>query len=55
MAQERILVVEDEPKISRVLKDYLEQSNFSVALLDRGDKVVATVKAHPPAPVLFDQ
>ena len=54
MAQERILVVEDEPKIAGVLKDYLEQSDFSVACLDRGDEVIAAVKSHPPALMLLD-
>lgn len=54
MAQEHILIVEDEPKISGVLKDYLEQSNYSVTILDRGDTVVATIKAHPPALMLLD-
>jgi two-component system response regulator BaeR len=54
MAKERILIVEDEPKISGVLKDYLEQSNYSVTILDRGDTVVAAIKTHPPALMLLD-
>lgn len=54
MTGERILIVEDEPKIARMLKDYLEQSNFAVDHLDRGDKVVAEIKLHPPSLVLLD-
>jgi two-component system response regulator BaeR len=54
MTGERILVVEDEPKIAAMLKDYLEQSGFTVDCLDRGDKVVATIRSHSPALVLLD-
>ena len=54
MARERILIVEDEPKIAHMLKDYLAQSDFSVDLLDRGDRVAEGIKARPPALVLLD-
>jgi two-component system response regulator BaeR len=54
MAREHILVVEDEPKIAGVLRDYLEQSNYTVACLERGDQVVDAIKAHPPALMLLD-
>ena len=44
MNQERILVVEDEPKIAELHRDYLEQSGFQVRILERGDEVVSRIK-----------
>ena len=54
MAAKRILVVEDEPKQARLLKDYLEQEGYEVALLERGDLVVPKVRTEPPDAVLLD-
>jgi len=50
----RILVVEDDPKITRLLKAYLEQEGFTVTTLNRGDTVVHDVRAHPPDLMLLD-
>ncbi len=54
MAKEHIFVVEDEPKISELLRDYLIQEQFTVTCLDRGDEVVARVKKEQPALILLD-
>lgn len=54
MANERIFVVEDEPKISELLRDYLIQEGFTVTCLDRGDEVVSRVKREQPALILLD-
>ncbi|MDJ0829915.1 MAG: response regulator [Desulfobacterales bacterium] len=54
MAKEHIFVVEDEPKISELLRDYLFQEKFTVTCLDRGDEVVARVKKEQPALILLD-
>ncbi|UCF94749.1 MAG: response regulator, partial [Desulfobacterales bacterium] len=54
MAHEHILIVEDEPKIAELLRDYLQEAGFKVSCLDRGDQVVAIVKKQPPALMLLD-
>ncbi|MCP4664128.1 MAG: response regulator [bacterium] len=51
---EHILIVEDEEKIARVLKDYLERAGYSVRCLESGDGVVAAVRTDPPALILLD-
>lgn len=54
MASEHIFVVEDEIKISELLRDYLAQEGFTVTCLDRGDEVVTKVKKEQPALILLD-
>lgn len=49
-----ILVVEDEPKLSALLQDYLQASGYSVAILDNGNLVADYVQRHRPALVLLD-
>ena len=51
---ERILIVEDEPKIAELLRDYLLQDGYDVDLLDRGDTVEAWVRDHCADLVLLD-
>jgi two-component system, OmpR family, response regulator BaeR len=51
---ERILVVEDEPKLAGLLRDYLVQEGFEVSVLHRGDEVEPWVQAHPVDLVLLD-
>jgi two-component system response regulator BaeR len=51
---ERILIVEDENKIARVLQDYLAQSGFEVHHLTRGDEVEPWLEGHPVDLVLLD-
>ncbi|MGI9569847.1 MAG: response regulator [Desulfobulbia bacterium] len=54
MANEHIFVVEDEVKISELLRDYLVQEGFTVTCLERGDEVVSKVKKEQPALILLD-
>ncbi len=54
MLGNHILVVEDEPEIARILRDYLASEGFSVSILNRGDKVVSFVKGQQPIMVLLD-
>jgi two-component system response regulator BaeR len=54
MAGERILVVEDEPKLAALLRDYLIHEGYAPELHARGDGVVAAVRAAEPALVLLD-
>ena len=54
MKQERILVVEDEQKITELHRDYLEQSGFQVNILGRGDEVVIRIQKEPTDLILLD-
>lgn len=54
MAGREILIVEDEPKIVEILKDYLLGAGFRVSSLDRGDEVIPQVKRNPPSLILLD-
>ncbi len=49
-----ILVVEDEPKLAALLRDYLVASGYNVAVLDDGLQATAWIQAHAPAAVLLD-
>ena len=51
---ERILIVEDEDKIARVLQDYLVQSGFTTHHLSRGDEVEAWMRDNGADLVLLD-
>jgi two-component system response regulator BaeR len=51
---ERILIVEDEEKLAALLRDYLAQDGFEVAMLHRGDQVEDWVRAHGTDLVLLD-
>jgi two-component system, OmpR family, response regulator BaeR len=54
MSNQQILIVEDEVKISQVLRDYLTQAGYAVICLKRGDEVLPHVKKQPPALILLD-
>jgi two-component system response regulator BaeR len=49
-----ILVVEDEIKITEILKDYLVSAGYRVSCLDRGDLVLSHVKQNHPSLILLD-
>src|SRR6188474_352365 len=51
---DRILIVEDEEKLAGLLRDYLVQDGFDVAVLHRGDQVEDWVRTHPTDLVLLD-
>jgi two-component system response regulator BaeR len=51
---ERILIVEDEVKLAGLLRDYLAQEGFDVAMLHRGDEVEDWVRAHETDLILLD-
>ena len=51
---DRILIVEDEEKLAQLLRDYLVQEGYEVAILGRGDEVEAWVRAHPTDLILLD-
>jgi two-component system response regulator BaeR len=55
MSEQRILIVEDEPKIAGLLADYLQaMGGYRTDVLTRGDAVLAQVRAAPPDLVLLD-
>lgn len=51
---QRILIVEDEPKLARLLADYLAHAGFITECLDNGLQVIPWVQAHSPALILLD-
>lgn len=54
MAGEHILIVEDEPDIASILRDYLVREGYQVTLMDRGEKVIAFVKNENVSMLLLD-
>lgn len=50
----KILIIEDDEKIAHVLKEYLQNSNYQVLVLYRGNKVVKSIQTNPPDLVLLD-
>ena len=49
-----MLIVEDEPKLSALLTDYLRAENFDTRVIDDGRDVIASVRANPPSLILLD-
>lgn len=54
MAKEQILVVEDEIKIARIVKDYLENAGYQVTVLSHGDEVLPQVQKSMPDLIVLD-
>jgi len=50
----RILIVEDDRKIARVVKVYLEGEGFRVALAERGKDALELASKEPPSLVILD-
>ena len=50
----RVLVVEDEEKIRRLLRDILETQGHEVLVAEDGERALATAFAEPPDVVLLD-
>jgi two-component system, OmpR family, response regulator BaeR len=50
----KILIVDDDKKITKLLKDYLEQENFDVSILYSGETVVSYVRTTPIDTILLD-
>ena len=53
-AASHVLVVEDEPKIAALLRDYLVASAYRVSVLEQGDGAIEWIRAHAPDIVLLD-
>jgi two-component system, OmpR family, alkaline phosphatase synthesis response regulator PhoP len=50
----KILVVDDEPKIVQIARDYLERAGFSVLAAHDGAAAVATARAEKPDLIVLD-
>jgi DNA-binding response OmpR family regulator len=50
----KILVVDDELKIARLVKDYLSEAGFDVALASTGPAAVASARSQRPDLVILD-
>ena len=49
-----ILIIEDEPAIARLIRDYLERAGFSTIAASDGDLGLARAKAEKPDLILLD-
>jgi two-component system response regulator BaeR len=54
MSEQRIMVVEDETKLAKLLEDYLHIAGYTTEWLDNGLQVVPRLRAAPPALILLD-
>ena len=51
---QHILIVEDEPKIAALLRDYLVNGGYEVTVIDNGASAADWVREHAPDAVLLD-
>ncbi|UYO73473.1 response regulator [Halomonas qinghailakensis] len=49
-----LLIVEDEPKIARLMADYLENNNFTPTIIANGNDVIPWLTQQLPALILLD-
>ena len=54
MSRKEVIIVEDEPNIAQLLKDYLENDGFEVTLFEDGLGVVEKVRSDPPVFLILD-
>ncbi|HMR64667.1 MAG TPA: response regulator, partial [Anaerolineae bacterium] len=54
MTKQRILVVDDDPSIARVLRTYLEQAGFEVLVAYEGGTALHTLRREKPALLILD-
>lgn len=49
-----ILIVEDEPKLAALMRDYLTAAGYATLCVDNGLQVIPAVRAHDPRLILLD-
>lgn len=49
-----LLIVEDQPKLAKLLQEYLEQADYDTHILDNGLDVLPWVRKHSPSLILLD-
>ncbi len=52
--QELILVVDDEPKVARLARDYLEKNGFRVYTVGDGPSALAAARRERPDLIVLD-
>ena len=50
----RILIVEDEPALANVIKDYLKNELFDVEICTEGDKAIEVFNKYRPSLLILD-
>ena len=51
---ETILIIEDEPKVARLARDYLEKNNYRVLIANDGKSGLATARGEKPDLLVLD-
>ncbi len=54
MAEQSILVVEDEPSVAEVVCMYLRRAGYSVRVVDNGPDALREIELQPPALIILD-
>ncbi|MBF0351307.1 MAG: response regulator [SAR324 cluster bacterium] len=54
MSAPYILIVEDEPKIAHLLRDYLRKNGYNVICVSQGDHALAQIRRQEPQLMLLD-
>ena len=54
MSKVEVMVVEDEAKIARLLRDYLERDGYGVTIVDDGTHAVEAIRERQPAFLILD-
>ncbi|KWH02470.1 two-component system response regulator [Burkholderia territorii] len=50
----RVLLIEDDDRLARLVREYLDGYEFEVTVVRRGDLAVAAIREHRPALVILD-
>ncbi len=50
----RVLIVEDQPRIAEIARDYLRRGGYETEVAGDGVRALAAVRAHPPDLVVLD-
>jgi two-component system response regulator BaeR len=54
MSSTHILIVEDEPEIAEILKDYMINEGYKASCIENGDEVISFVEKENPSLILLD-
>jgi two-component system response regulator BaeR len=54
MSNRPVVIVEDEPKIARLVADYLANAGFDPAIVGNGNDAIATIEQHQPVLIILD-
>ncbi|HET9032664.1 MAG TPA: response regulator [Dokdonella sp.] len=49
-----ILIIEDEPKLSALMSDYLHAGGFQASILESGNNAIEWIRQHAPDAILLD-